>query len=75
MAALRIPREISARVLNHVDEYQRGVHDESYNRHEYFDEKLEALVKWEAELANLLGLGVGGSNPLAPTNNFKDLAI
>jgi len=53
-AALRIPREISARVLNHVDEYERGVHDESYNRCDYLDEKLDALVRWEAELQLLL---------------------
>ena len=37
MAELRIPKEISARVLNRIDGFERGVHDESYNR--YFSPK------------------------------------
>jgi len=54
MAELGIPREISARLLNHVDEYERGVHDESYNRYEYFREKHEAMGRWEDLLKTLL---------------------
>jgi len=30
MAELRIPKEISARVLNRIDGFECGVHDESY---------------------------------------------
>lgn len=66
MAELRVPKEISARVLNHVDEFERGVHDESYNRYDYFSEKLDAVVKWEAELKLLLaGQGATGTDRTA----------
>ena len=66
MAELRVPKEISARVLNHVDEFERGVHDESYNRYDYFAEKLDAVVKWEAELKLLLaGQGATGTDRAA----------
>lgn len=70
MAALRIPREISARLLNHADEYERGVHDESYNRHDYFDEKLDAMEQWEAELALLLK----GEGATARTLTVRDVS-
>ena len=55
MAALRIPHEISARVLNHVDEFERGIHDEAYNRYDYLDEKRRALRLWELRLRGLIG--------------------
>lgn len=50
MAELRVPREIARKVLNHED----GKVDRIYNRHEYLDEKREALEKWAEHLKALL---------------------
>ena len=66
MAELRIPKEISARVLNRIDGFERGVHDESYNRYDYFAEKLNAIRRWETELEVLLsGKGMTGGGERA----------
>ena len=56
MAALNIPRENSERCLNHAGRLRRGSHDD-YNKYEYFDEKLEAFMRWEVELQRLLEAG------------------
>ena len=50
MAELRTPKGISARVLNRIDGFKRGVYDESYNRYDYFAEKPNAIRRWETEL-------------------------
>ena len=50
LAELRVPREVARKVLNHED----GKVDRIYNRHEYLDEKREALEKWSDCLKNLI---------------------
>lgn len=51
LAELRVPREIARKILNHED----GKVDRIYNRHEYLDEKREALEKWAEHLLALVG--------------------
>lgn len=51
MAAARVPKEYRDRVLNHKDASVGGLH---YNRHDYLDEKREALEKWVARLSGML---------------------
>lgn len=51
MAAARVPKEYRDRALNHKDASVGGVH---YNRHDYLDEKREALEKWIARLRRML---------------------
>jgi integrase len=53
MAALRIPKEIRDRVLNHVG---GDVGSKHYNRHDYAEEKRDALTRWDALLSSILGL-------------------
>jgi len=53
MPKLGITREIAERLVNHVSEEQ-SVLDEIYDRYEYIDEKRDALLKWEAHIAQLL---------------------
>ena len=50
MARLRVPMEIAHRLQNHVFP---GVGDAVYNRHGYFEEKLDALNRWHRELDGL----------------------
>ena len=52
MAALKIPAEVVDKVLNHTAGAIRGV-AAIYNRHEYLDERREALWKWAAHVENL----------------------
>ncbi len=51
MAAAKVPKEYRDRVLNHVDASVGGQH---YNMHDYFDEKREALEKWDRRLQGML---------------------
>lgn len=50
MADLRISKEIRAQLLSHG---LGGIQAFHYDRHDYMDEKREALVKWNAFLASL----------------------
>ncbi len=50
LSKLKIPRHISERVLNHVQEKLEG----TYDVHEYLEEKREALDKWATHLRGLL---------------------
>jgi len=50
LAELGVPREIAAKVLNH----ETGKIDRIYNRHEYLNEKREALAKWEKRLGSIV---------------------
>jgi integrase len=51
LAALRVPKEIRDRVLNHITP---GVGSKHYNLHDYADEKREALTRWSLALGALL---------------------
>lgn len=51
MAIAKVPKEYRDRVLNHVDSSVGGKH---YNKHEYADEKRDALEKWVRRLDMLL---------------------
>jgi integrase len=51
LAELRIPKEIRDRVLNHA---AGDVGSKHYNRHDYADEKREALDRWSHVLAAIL---------------------
>jgi integrase len=51
MAALRVPKEIRDRVLNHA---ASDVGSKHYNLHDYIDEKREALTRWSLALGAIL---------------------
>jgi hypothetical protein len=51
LAALRIPKEIRDRVLNHVS---GDVGSKHYNLHDYADEKREALTRWASVIRSLV---------------------
>lgn len=50
LAELRIPNEHAEAVINHAKPGMVGV----YNKHEYWEEKKEALILWEAELLRIV---------------------
>lgn len=58
LSALRIPKEISDRVLHHVDRSVDGIY---YDMHDYLDQKREALQIWADRLDVILSDG-GGDN-------------
>jgi hypothetical protein len=51
MAIAKVPKEHRDRVLNHVDSSVGGRH---YNKHDYLDEKRQALAEWHRRLETLL---------------------
>jgi integrase len=51
LAALRIPKEIRDRCLNHIPS---DVGSKHYNRYDYADEKRSALTRWSLELSSIL---------------------
>jgi integrase len=51
MAALHIPQDTIDRVLNHA----KGTLAETYNRHQYFDEKRRAPEAWADHVAFIVG--------------------
>jgi integrase len=55
MASLRIPKEIRDRVLNHIPS---DVGSKHYNRHDYADEKRDALNRWACALSAVLNDGI-----------------
>ena len=66
MAALRVPKEIRDRVLNHITP---GVGSKHYNLHDYADEKRDALNRW-AKFVNALVTGIG-----AAVVEFSDVRV
>lgn len=52
LAALKVPKEYRDRVLGHVDGSVGGRH---YNKHDYADEKREALDKWQRHVLAIIG--------------------
>ncbi len=60
LARLGVPKDIRARVLNHVDG-ARSVTDAVYNQHEFQAEKRAALKLWEDELRRVVAMAGGPS--------------
>jgi integrase len=54
MAEMRVPRDVRAAVLNHVNGTRSSVTDAVYNQYEGEDEKRRALRLWQARLRNIL---------------------
>ena len=54
LSKLRVSREISEILLNHVTGAGKNDLDEIYDRYDFLEEKREALAKWEARLTALL---------------------
>jgi len=52
MARIKILKEIRDRIQNHALHDVASTH---YDRHDYFDDKLDGLKKWEAELTKIIG--------------------
>jgi integrase len=52
MAKIKVPRFIIGKVLNHVEPGVTRV----YDRHAYYEEKKDALAKWDRELRRILGI-------------------
>jgi integrase len=50
LAELRVPRDVAQKIMNHAS----GKLDRIYNRHEYLDEKREALERWETRLKAII---------------------
>jgi integrase len=50
LAELRVPNEHAEAVINHAKPGMVGV----YNKYEYWEEKKEALIKWETELLRIV---------------------
>ena len=50
LAQLRVPNEHAEAVINHAKPGMVGV----YNKHEYWEEKKDALIKWESELLRIV---------------------
>jgi hypothetical protein len=64
LARLGVLKEIRSRVLNHADDIKSDVTIANYDVHDYINEKLDALTKWERHVrkvvnADLKDLGVG----------------
>ena len=54
MAAMGVPKDVRAAVLNHVSGARSSVTDAVYNQYEGSGEKLRALRLWELRLRNIL---------------------
>ena len=50
MARIKVLKEVRDRIQNHALHDVASTH---YDRHDYFDEKLDGLKKWEDELTNI----------------------
>lgn len=61
MAAAKVQKEYRDRVLNHVDSSVGGVH---YNKHDYEDEKREALEMWWRRLDGMVNPSESNVVPL-----------
>ena len=54
MAAMGVPKDVRAAVLNHVSGARSSVTDAVYNQHDGIAEKARALRLWELRLRNIL---------------------
>ncbi len=70
MRRAKVDRDTSERVLGHVIEGVEGV----YDRHDYFEEKADALVKLEAILTTILWPSADNVIPLAGLRGSPDRA-
>lgn len=52
MARIKVLKEIRDRIQNHA---LHDVASKHYDRHDYYDEKLDGLERWQSELERLLG--------------------
>ncbi len=50
-ASIKLSKEILGRIQNHC---QNDISNKHYNRYDYFEEKMEAVMIWEAKLLELL---------------------
>ncbi len=66
MAALKVPYEHRERVVNHT----LGKLDETYNQHDFDNEKMRALTLWSQKLENL----IAGNDSAKVVNLFPDVA-
>ncbi len=55
MARLKVQKETRERVLNHVAGKNASMTTAVYDAHDYDDEKLEALTRWQGELLRIVG--------------------
>ena len=69
MAALGVPQEIRAQLLNHAPASIEGRH---YDQHNYFDEKRRALVQWDTALAGILSDRPGAVVPIGRAGSPGD---
>ena len=65
LAGLGISRDVRAQLLSHG---LSGVQNQHYDRHQYMDEKREALIIWEQHLEKILTSedGTNGSTKKSP---------
>ena len=61
LARLRVPLHIAHKLQGHA---AQGVGDAVYDRHSYFEEKLDALNCWHTELDRLTGDSVNNVIPM-----------
>jgi integrase len=61
LSRLKIPEAVAEAVLAHVRPGIKGV----YDRHDYFDEKRDALLQWSARLRSIVEPAPASSNVLA----------
>ena len=57
LARLGVSKEIRSRVLNHADDIKSDVTTVNYDVHDYMNEKLDALTKWEAHVRKVVNIG------------------
>ena len=68
LAVLGIPQEIRDRVQNHKPV---GVGDRVYNKHDYFNEKLDALTRWADHVERLVSSSSESARrPTGPTRQI-----
>lgn len=70
LAGLGVSRDIRAQLLSHG---LSGVQNQHYDRHQYMDEKRDALITWEQHLEKILvsdeeNTRTNGKSPLKTTN-------
>jgi integrase len=68
LAELRIPKEIRDRVLNHIP---TDVGSKHYNKHDYADEKREALNRWGIALDAIIDRSTAVVIPFAVVREHR----
>ncbi len=54
LSKLRVLAEIRDRIMNHS--IQKKTVGQIYDHYDYFDERIEALIKWEEQLKEIVGI-------------------